>query len=361
MASVKSTNAKNAIKCGVYMSRDNPYNPGNKFDRLYTAVLTPFKDNFEVDEQALRELLRYYMKPEFRESGGIIINPEAGELFCLNREEKRRNVEIAMEECGGKMPVFAGVFDLRTTDAVKVAKDTKDEGVDGIFLMPPAGYGELVGAWNADKYPEYWIDFAKEIEIVDLPAIAHAVGPFTVLFGAGLSLGATLKMCKEIPQIVGWKMVYGLDGYRIVAKALRSLDSHVAILNAPANMLHDVIANDWFDGALSASFNYAMEPMVKHVNAWRRSDIKEAMRIWKTGLQELHDYVYSDMARLHPRYKIATWLRGLIPNPMMRSPMPKPKKEEITTLRTLLANTGLDVIPEQAVNKILREPLMVPA
>jgi len=344
------------------MSKDNPYNPGNKLDRLYTAVVTPYKNNFEVDEQALRELLRYYMKPEFRESGGgIIINPEAGELFYLNREEKRRNVEIAMEECGGKVPVFAGVFDLRTDDAVKVAKDAKDEGVNGIFLMPPAGCNDVSGSWNADKYPEYWIDVVKEIEVVDLPAITHPVAPFSALFGVGLPLNATLKMCNEIPQIVGWKMVHTLEGYRLVAKGLRSLDSHVAILCAPGNHFHDAFANDWFDGALSGSFNYSMEPMVKHVNAWRRGDVMEAMRIWKSGLQELQDYVYSDMARLHVRYKIATWLRGLIPNPMMRSPMPKPRKEEITLLRSLLSNTGLDVIPDQAVNKILKEPLMVPA
>jgi dihydrodipicolinate synthase/N-acetylneuraminate lyase len=47
---------------------------------------------------------------------------------------------------------------------------------------------------------------------------------------------------------------------------------------------------------------------------------------------------------LHIRYKTATWLRGLIPNPFMRSPMPKPRQQEIDTLYRLLKNLSFDLI-----------------
>jgi dihydrodipicolinate synthase/N-acetylneuraminate lyase len=50
------------------------------------------------------------------------------------------------------------------------------------------------------------------------------------------------------------------------------------------------------------------------------------------------------MGRLHIRYKTATWLRGLIPSPFMRAPMPKPKQEEIDTLYRLLTALELPVI-----------------
>jgi len=131
----------------------------NKYDRLYVAIVTPFKENYDVDEIALRKLLQYFMQPKFRDSGGgIIINPEAGEVFYLTRKEKQRNVEIAMEECGGKVPVFAGVIDLRTEDAVKIAIDAKERGVDGIFLIPPMGSMDITTSWDAEKYPEVFID-----------------------------------------------------------------------------------------------------------------------------------------------------------------------------------------------------------
>jgi dihydrodipicolinate synthase/N-acetylneuraminate lyase len=330
---------------------------GTKFDRLYVAVITPYKEDYEVDEPALRKFLQYFMQPKFREAGGgIIINPEAGEIFYLSREEKRRNVEIAMEECGGKVPVFAGVVDLRTEDAVKVAIDAKEVGTDGLFLIPPMGSMDITSSWDAEKYPEVFVDMAKaEVEAVDLPAIVHPTGSPSSAYGIGLPLGTTMAMCREIPNIIGWKMTYSYAGSLIIAKALRGLDRHVGILRASARYFHENLATGLFDGTVTGSFNYAMEAMIDHINAWKRRDIDEACRIWDSGLAGLHGYVYSEYSRLHVRYKVATWLRGLIPLPFMRAPMPKPKQEEIVTLRERLTEAGLDVIPEGDVNRIMAQ------
>lgn len=328
---------------------------GKKFDRLYVAVMTPYKENYEVNELALRKLLQYFMQPKFiNAGGGIIINPEAGEVFYLSREEKRRNVEIAVEECGGKVPIFAGALDIRTEDAVKVAIDAKEAGADGLFLMPPMGLGDITVAWDPDKYPEVWIDMAKaEVEAVDLPAIVHPTAPFSPAFGVGLPLGATLQMIREIPNIIGWKIVYNYHGSVTISRALRALDRHVAILVATANTFHEHLANGYLDGTVNGAFCYAMEPMLDHINAWRRRDIDEACRIWNSGLADLQHYVYSEFSRLHTKYKAACWLRGLIPLPFMRPPQPKPRKKEILTLRELLTKMGLNVIPEEEVKRIL--------
>lgn len=328
---------------------------GTRFDRLYVTVVTPYKENYEVDEPALRRFLRYFMQPKFNDAGGgVIINPEAGEVFYLSREEKRRNVEIAVEECGGKVPVFAGVADLRTEDAVKVAIDAKEAGADGLFLLPPTGSIDVTVSWDADRYPEVFVNMAKaEVEAVDLPAIVHPTASPSVTFGIGLPLGATLQMCREIPNIIGWKMTYSYHGSIIIARALRRLDRHIALLRSTARFFHENLATGYFDGTATGSLNYAMEPIVDHINAWRRRDIDEACRIWESGLADLHEYVYSEYSRLHVRYKVATWLRGLIPLPFMRAPMPEPRKEEILTLRQLLTKAGLGIIPEGDVNRIM--------
>ena len=326
----------------------------NQFVRNYVAVVTPFQENFQIDEPALRKLLEYFMQPKFREGGGIIINPEAGEIFYMSRQEKRRNVEIAREVCGGKVPVFAGVTDLRTEDAVRVAVDAKEAGADGLFLLPPIGMQDITGSWDPEKYPEVWIDMAKaEVEAVDLPAIAHPVAGRTAMFGIGLPLAPTLLMCKEIPNIVGWKMTYSYEGCRIIAKGLKSLDRHVAVLIATGRYFHEHLATGILEGTLSGSYNYAMEPMIDHIEAWRRQDLEGACRIWNSGMAELHSCVYSDYSRLHVRYKVATWLRGLIPLPFMRPPQPQPRKEEVQSLRGLLLKTGLSVIEDDAVNFVV--------
>jgi 4-hydroxy-tetrahydrodipicolinate synthase len=323
---------------------------GSRFDRLYVALVTPFQENLEVDEPALRQLLKYFMQPKFVEAGGgIIINPEAGESFYLSREEKKRTVEITMEECGGKVPVFAGVIDLRTEDSVKVAVDAKERGVDGLFLIPPIGSSDVTLNWDADRYPEVWIDMAKaQVKATDLPVITHPSAPFSSVFGKGLPLKATLQMCREIPNIVGWKMFQNYMGMLMVASALRTqLDRHVALLPASAWLFHETLATGNFDGTVTGSFCYAMEPMIDHINAWRQKDIDLARQIWHSGLADLHYYIYFDPARLHTKYKAAAWLRGLIPSPVMRPPQPLPRKDEVRTLRKLLTVAGIDLISEK--------------
>jgi dihydrodipicolinate synthase/N-acetylneuraminate lyase len=95
-----------------------------------------------------------------------------------------------------------------------------------------------------------------------------------------------------------------------------------------------------------------MEPMMAHLQAWKKNDVGEATRIWNAGLYDLHAYIYADYSRLHVRYKLATWLRGLIPSPFMRPPQPEPRREEIAALSGLIKKTGLSLIEADAIERM---------
>jgi dihydrodipicolinate synthase/N-acetylneuraminate lyase len=315
-------------------------------DHLYVAVLLPFDRHMKIDERAYRRFLQHFLKSEkfVAARGGLCINPEAGEIFYLTRQEKRRVLEIAMEEAGGKLPILAGTWANTTDEEVETARDCKALGVDGIFVTPPGGAQDVTSCWDADGYPEIWLDqIIAQDRAVDLPIVTHPVGGAKPPFHPGLPVDATLKICREVKNVVGWKMTYMYDGFRIIANGLRGLDRHVAIMGALASRFHEYKATGLFDGTLSGFWNFALEPMLDHLAAWDAKDIDKARAIWDGGLVQLHEYV-ADMGRLHIRYKTATWLRGLIPNPFMRSPMPKPRQQEIDTLYRLLKNLGFDLI-----------------
>jgi len=314
-------------------------------DHLFTAIMLPYDDRLQIDEQAFRRLIRFYLaEPRFVRQGGLCINPEAGEIFYLTRAEKRRVLEIAMEEAHGKLPIIAGTWAITTEETVETARDAKSLGVDGIFVSPPGGAQDVTSCWDADAYPEIWLDQIKaQDRAVDLPMIAHPVGGAKPPFNPGLPLGATMAICREVPNIVGWKMTYMYDGFKIIANALRTLPRHVSIMGALAVRFHEYKACGTFDGTLSGFWNFALEPMLDHLDAWDAKDIDRATEIWNGGLYQLQDYI-ADMGRLHIRYKTATWLRGLIPNPFMRPPMPRPRQVEIDTIYALLRNLNLPVI-----------------
>ena len=156
----------------------------SKFDRkdfssrLYIAMVNPWKANtYELDEPALRKLVKYFLQLGERDRIGLIVNPEAGEIFYLSREEKARIVRIVLDEVRGRVPVVAGVLDVTTEGTLAVAQDVKRLGADGVFVMPPIGAIDITTSWNPVLYPEVWLDEIKAIdEVCDLPILAHPVG-----------------------------------------------------------------------------------------------------------------------------------------------------------------------------------------
>jgi dihydrodipicolinate synthase/N-acetylneuraminate lyase len=323
------------------------------FRRLFVTPVLPFTDAGEIDEVAYRSFLRYFLTPTAVDAGiAVIANPEAGELFTLDREERRRTVRIVLDETGRRAPVLAGVVDVTTAGTVQAAKDAAELGVDGLFVFPPIGAGDITQSWDAEAYPEVLTDLLQAITAeVDLPIVVHPVGKTTAAYGVGLPAAAVRRVCEEVPQVVGWKMTYNYDGYRAVTRTLRGLDRPVAILGAVGKYFHENLANEAFDGTSSGAFNYALEPMLEHIQAWRAGDVPRATAIWNSGLAELHEYVFSDFGRLHVRYKTAAWLRGLIPSPLMRPPMPRPRREEVNRLAELLQSCRLTVIGKDVIDQ----------
>ena len=317
-------------------------------DYRYVALVLPLNDDYSIDEPRYRALVRHFAdNPRFAAQGGLCVNPEAGEIFYMTRQEKRRVLEIAMEEAKGKLPIIAGTWAMTTDETVQTAIDAKAVGADGIFVTPPQGFGDITSSWDAEKYPEVWLDqIIAQDRAVDLPIVTHPVSGGTIPFYPGLPLQATLKICREVPNVVGWKMTYMYDGFQIIAKALRKLDRHVAVMGALGARFHEYRATQCFDGTLSGFWNYALEPMVEHLDAWDQMDVVRANEVWNAGLSDLQSYI-ADFSRLHIRYKVASWLVGHCASPLMRQPMPKPRQEEIDTIYRLLGAAGIQTIDKK--------------
>lgn len=330
-------------------------------DRLFVASLIPYDEHGAIDEGQLRRLLRYFVSASRNvEDFGIIVNPEAGEVFYLTPDEQARVVEVALDEVGGEIPVWSGLLANTTELTVQLARrlttiEARGHRVGGLFVMPPIGALDITLAWDPVAYPEVWQDMVTTIAdaLPDVALICHPVATPTPGFGVGLPLKPTVEMLRAVPQVVGWKMTYNYEGFRTVSRAIHGLDRHVGILAATAVNFHENLANGTFDGTVTGSFNYALEPMLEHIIAWRDNDHARATKVWQHGLAELHEYVYAEWGRLHVRYKTAAWLHGVLETPWMRPPMPRPRRAEVQQLHHLLAATGMHVIDHEEVSRVL--------
>jgi dihydrodipicolinate synthase/N-acetylneuraminate lyase len=321
-----------------------------EYDRYYTALVAPFREgSYEIDESAFRELVRYYVDNDrFRDlPGGLIVNPEAGEVFYMNAAERRRAIEIVVSETPDNVPVFSGVFGVSRDELVSGAEDAIDAGVDGLFVMPPTGTMEVTSTLDAVNTPSIWVEHTETIASVsDMPVLVHPTATVDQEYGTGLPAESARAVMEEVPNVVGWKMTYNYPGYRKITALIESLDRHVGALGADASLFNAALADGQMDGSVTGAFNFALEPMLDHLEAWQNDDVEAARQVWNDQLAELLDYVY-DFSRLHIRYKLATWLRGLTPHPFMRPPMPDPKPEEAERLHALLDSAGVETIGEE--------------
>src|SRR5574341_960165 len=97
------------------------------FTGLGTALVTPFTSSGAVDEQAVRRLARRQI-----EAGVHFLVPvgTTGEAPTLSPQEKRRVVELVVEEARGKVPVLAGAGGYDTREVVESARAMREAGAD---------------------------------------------------------------------------------------------------------------------------------------------------------------------------------------------------------------------------------------
>ena len=83
-----------------------------------TALVTPFTADGALDETALRRLVRRQV-----EAGIHFLVPcgTTGESPTLSHGERRKVVEIVLEETGGRVPVLAGAGGCDTAAVVRTS------------------------------------------------------------------------------------------------------------------------------------------------------------------------------------------------------------------------------------------------
>lgn len=159
-----------------------------------TALVTPFRHDLSLDEEAVRRLVRRQI------DGGInFLVPcgTTGESPTLSQAEQRRVVEITMEEAHGKVPVLAGAGGNDTAHVIELALEFKALGADGILSVSPY--------YNKPTQEGLYQHFKAIAEAVRLPIILYNIPGRT-----GVNIEpATLKRLAEIDHIAGVKEASG--------------------------------------------------------------------------------------------------------------------------------------------------------
>jgi len=226
-----------------------------------TALVTPFKEDLSIDEEALARLV------EFQIAEGIdFLVPcgTTGESVTLSDSEQRRVVEIVIQAAQGRVQVVAGAGGNNTAHVIKLARDYERLGVRALLSVSPY--------YNKPTQEGLYQHFRAIAESTDLPVIVYNVPSRTAVN----ILPDTIARLAEIPNIVGVKEASG-DISQIAEIAARAPDDF-KLFSGDDSITLPVVALGGV-GVISVAANEAPQWMTALTRACLENDWDEARHL----------------------------------------------------------------------------------
>jgi 4-hydroxy-tetrahydrodipicolinate synthase len=226
-----------------------------------TALVTPFKKDLSIDEDALRRFV------EFQIAGGIdFLVPcgTTGESATLSDDEQRRVIQIVVEEARGRVPVIAGAGGNNTAHVIELARDCEGLGVDGLLSVSPY--------YNKPMQEGLYQHFKTIAEATSLPIIVYNVPPRTNVN----ILPDTIARLAEVPNIIGVKEASGDTSQ--IAEIITRVPAEFKVFSGDDSMTLPLIALGGV-GLISVAANEAPAKMTALTRACLESNWDEARRL----------------------------------------------------------------------------------
>lgn len=102
---------------------------------IWAAALNPFNLDGSFNETGLRSNIRHWV--DDLDIQGLFIAGKQGEFFSMSLDERKRNFEIAVEECDGKAGTIMSASDQNFDTVVELAKHAQDCGADYVVVHAP--------------------------------------------------------------------------------------------------------------------------------------------------------------------------------------------------------------------------------
>ena len=99
---------------------------------VYPAVLTPFKENGEIDFDMFAKNTEAQIEAGVH---GIIIAGSLGDAAVLDTDEKFELLTYAIQVIAGRVPVILSIAENTTKNAINFAVKAKELGADGVQMV----------------------------------------------------------------------------------------------------------------------------------------------------------------------------------------------------------------------------------
>jgi 4-hydroxy-tetrahydrodipicolinate synthase len=284
-----------------------------------TALVTPFRKDLSLDEDAMRRLVRRQI------AGGVnFLVPcgTTGESPTLSHEEHLRVVAITLEEAKGKMPVLAGAGGYDTRTVIEMAREAERMGADGILSVTPY--------YNKPTQEGLYHHFKAIAAAISLPIILYNVPPRT-----NVNIDpATLRRLSEIENIIGVKEASG--NISQITQVIQQVPEEFLVLSGDDAITLPLAAMGG-RGIISVASNEIPAEMTRLAQLCLAGNFAEARVMQRKWLPLLEvNFIETNPTPV----KAAMAEMGLL-EPVFRLPLVPPRTENLAKIRAVLESLAL--------------------
>ena len=302
----------------------------NTLHGIVPPVITPLTADYQVDEAALRRVLRHLLAGGVH---GLFVLGSTSEVVFMDAPQRREVLRIAVDEVAGRVPLLAGVIDPTTDRVIAHARDAQAAGVDGLVVTAPF--------YTRTSQIEIVEHFRAVREAAALPIMAYDI---PVCVQVKLER-ATLRQLRRQGLIEGVKDSSGDDtNFRLLT--LECADDPDFRLFTGSELMVDTALMIGAHGCVPGLGNVDPAGYVTLYEAARREDWREARQ-----LQERLIRLFGVALQGAPRtsagasgvggFKTALRLMGLIPTHHMHRPNLPLNDEETRRVEAILTAEGV--------------------
>jgi len=224
------------------------------------ALVTPFTRSGDLDEPALRRLVRRQVEGKI---DVLVPCGTTGESVTLTEAEQLRVVEITLEESRG-VPVMAGTGSNDTRVAVEKSRAAASVGAQGVLVVGPY--------YNKPTSEGFFRHFTAIAEAVSVPVVVYNVPGRT---GSNIDNKTMLRLAAH-PNIAAVKEASG--NLNQVMELVRDRPAGFEVLSGDDAFTLAFMALGG-EGVISVAANQVPGPMHDLVAAAAAGDFQEARRL----------------------------------------------------------------------------------
>ncbi len=294
----------------------------DKLKNVITAMVTPFKEDFSIDEDKYREFIRF----QINNGCQLLSMGTTGESATLSHEEHHIAIDITVDEAkkSGKDPfVLAGAGSNSTKEAISLSQYAEKAGVDGILQVVPY--------YNKPVQHSLFDHFCAIADSVSLPIILYNVPSRTV---RNLDPETVSKLSYAKDNIVGIKEASGnMDQ---ITKIINSTPDDFIVLSGDDATTYHLMSLGGI-GAISVTSNIIPKQMFEFINKMNNGNWNEARKM-QFELYDLFKVLFIETNPGPVKYS-ANLLN--IMNGRLRMPLTPPLEENQKKIREVLQKLNL--------------------